>query len=890
MDINCISKFFNEYAEFKECLMKKLSDNSIELKGETCYLIKNNWMEELLINFNKNNDLKELDNTKQNINNPNFLDILEAENCIESHEKFVIITDKIMQILYKNSLDDKKLFKFYIGNNILIIEDPQQNKYALLYSNPFDEDLSRRKGILLQINGQNKKAMFKSYLKKYYGSKSDPYQNFPDCLLNNTEKKLNPIDELKLKISIMLFYYEKYLINPENKFSRYQKYYLINKEWMNAFKEYIKYKEVSDSLEKLKNKISYANLDIDNFLKNYSFDFAKNPKEDTCENYKTIELTAFKHTQTISYYSDCYIIHYKIIDLIKKIDPNIKINDAFKVISKLNNEHIFLLDNQTISIGIFHEKIFITKYVISYSKNVTFENELKILLDTELNEYFMNNNCNIQKHEIQDLEENKILKGKLLILNQESFFKPNMKNSKYLSNKELEKINYKKEKQIFNNTDINNTKNIDYKENKDINKINKKKDNYLNLKYKLLVKEEEKNESKYSKKIEESKQKEEEKDIENTNNLEEYKANRKEKAKKTKIEKNDESVSPKLIGLNKVGGIPYLNAILQCLIQNKSLTDSFLKESDRIMKYDEDEYELSKSYLKLIEKLWETNRKSQYDPYNFKNVVNSYDKSFNKSNSDKIKDFIDFILEQLHRELKIEKINEKKLKQNDSNKEIIYKNFLDHIENSIISEEFFGIVENSYKCLECNNNLDYYNYEILKYIIFNLEEIKSIINSNNNDSNNNKITIKDCFNTLYNNNIFIRENNYFCYSCNKLTRCKYYSKLLNLPNKLIIILNRNINKINPIEFDFHNEFEITQKNYQNNKNQNISYELYGVVTCINQNEPTEQHFVAFCKCSINNKWYKYDDTNVSDSINDIQKEIIEYKVPFVLFYKKRYNI
>ena len=96
--------------------------------------------------------------------------------------------------------------------------------------------------------------------------------------------------------------------------------------------------------------------------------------------------------------------------------------------------------------------------------------------------------------------------------------------------------------------------------------------------------------------------------------------------------------------------------------------------------------------------------------------------------------------------------------------------------------------------------------------------------------------------------------------------------------------------MNPIEFDFHNEIKIIQKNYENNNSQNILYELYGVVTCTNQTEPTEQHFVAFCKCSINNKWYKYDYTKISDSINDIQKDIIEYKVPFVLFYKKRYNI
>ena len=943
MDFNCINKFFQEYNEFKKCLANKLNNNLVELKGETCYLIENNWMDELLLYCNKFNDLKELDYNKLNIKNPNLLDILNAERYIEKQKGFVIITDKIIQILLKNSLDDKKLFKFYIGNNILIIEDPQQNNYALLYSNPFDEDLSRRKGNLIQISGQDKKEFFKLFLMNNSERKSDPNQYFPDYLLTNTEKNLSPIDELRLRISIMLFYYEQYLISPENKFSIYQKYYLINYKWMNAFKEYIKYEEVSDSLtqynNKLKNKISYANLDIDKFLKYYSYDFTKNLKEDNCENYKSIELTALKlYTQTIGYYQKCYIIHYKIADLIKKVDPNIKINDTSKVISKINNKNIFLLENQTISIGNFHEKIFLTKYVISYNSNVKFENELSILLDTDLYKYFMNNNCDIQKVGLQDLEENKILKGKLLIL---IFVKPKKKNS--FSYKILKEINANK-KDKLNKTYIYNTYNIEYKENKNKKKKHKIIPIGLKKEKKFIIKKE-KNESTNLKKIEESEQKEEEKEnkAKEQQNKEKNKLKRKEETTKEKLIKKEiniknhelqkyqenlekienkkkmknnqrnneisqindnenskdqlqinpsfETVFPKLKGLNKVGGIPYMNAILQCLIQIKSLTFSFLKETDRIRKYDEDECELSKSYLTLIEELWETNRKSQYDPYNFKNVVNSYDKSFERSNSDKIRDFIDFILEQLHQELKRKKINERKLIQNDSDKEIIYKNILEKFqkENSIISEEFFGIVETSYKCLECNNNLIYYNYEILKYIVFNLEEIKSIINSNNNDSNNNKITIDDSFNTIYNNNIFIRESNYFCYTCNKLTRCKYYSKLLKLPNTLIIILDRNINKMNPIEFDFHNEIKIIQKNYENNNSQNILYELYGVVTCTNQTEPTEQHFVAFCKCSINNKWYKYDYMKISDSINDIQKDIIEYKVPFVLFYKKRYN-
>ena len=121
MDFNCINKFFQEYNEFKKCLANKLNNNLVELKGETCYLIENNWMDELLLYCNKFNDLKELDYNKLNIKNPNLLDILNAERYIEKQKGFVIITDKIIQILLKNSLDDKKLFKFYIGNNILIL-------------------------------------------------------------------------------------------------------------------------------------------------------------------------------------------------------------------------------------------------------------------------------------------------------------------------------------------------------------------------------------------------------------------------------------------------------------------------------------------------------------------------------------------------------------------------------------------------------------------------------------------------------------------------------------------------------------------------------------------------------------------------------------------------
>ena len=420
MDFNCIIKFVQEYTEFIECLAKKLKNKYVKLEGETCYLIDNNWMEEILINYHKYNDLNVLINSIKNIKNPIFiLNILEANNFIENHKKFVIIPDKIMQILFKNSLDDKKLFKYFIGNNKLIIEEQQQNKYALLYLNPLNENISKREGFLIEI-GKDKKGMFKFLLEQYAKCKLDSDKYFSGNSLDNWKKKLSLKDEIKLKISILLFYYEQYFISPENRFSKCQKYYLINCKWMDAFKEYIKYKEVSNSLNqnknKFQNKVCYTNLNIDKFLRNCSYDFTNDLKEDTLENYKSINLPASKlYTQNINYYTDCYIIHYKILDLIKVLDKNIEISETFRVISKLNDKNIFLLDNKTINIGNFHNKIFHTKYVISYNINVNLENELNILLDTELNKYFMNNNCNIKKVGLQKLEENKIIKGNLLI-------------------------------------------------------------------------------------------------------------------------------------------------------------------------------------------------------------------------------------------------------------------------------------------------------------------------------------------------------------------------------------------------------------------------------------------------------------------------------------------
>ena len=116
---------------------------------------------------------------------------------------------------------------------------------------------------------------------------------------------------------------------------------------------------------------------------------------------------------------------------------------------------------------------------------------------------------------------------------------------------------------------------------------------------------------------------------------------------------------PTLIGLQNVGATCFMNSTLQCLSQTKGLTNYFLDEKNKqtilnnnIAKKNPNEYQLSPVYLELIQNLWKDKGPKYYAPYNFMNRVNAMNPLFQKGQAGDAKDFIIFVLEQMHRELK----------------------------------------------------------------------------------------------------------------------------------------------------------------------------------------------------------------------------------------------
>ena len=360
--------------------------------------------------------------------------------------------------------------------------------------------------------------------------------------------------------------------------------------------------------------------------------------------------------------------------------------------------------------------------------------------------------------------------------------------------------------------------------------------------------------------------------------------------------------TPTLIGLNNIGATCFMNATLQCLSQTKNLTNYFLKEinQEKINNIkNKNEYSLCPIYLDLIKNLWNKNKiKSSFSPYKFMNIIESMNPLFKKGQAGDSKDFIIFILEQLHKELKKKLSNDNKINEplNQYDKNNALNHFFGEFKNecSIISDLFFGINETTNICLYCKNyysskGLTYpicYNYGIFNCIIFPLEEVKNMKiknNQNNGIQIDNRVSIYECFCYNQKSDLFTGENKNYCNICKQLFDSIYTSKIFTAPNLLILILNRGKNNIYNVKLDFTEVIDITQFVLQKDKQQ-IIYSLYGVITHIGQSGPNA-HFVASCKSPIDNKWYRYNDAMVNP-INNIQKDIFDFGNPYILFYFK----
>ena len=128
------------------------------------------------------------------------------------------------------------------------------------------------------------------------------------------------------------------------------------------------------------------------------------------------------------------------------------------------------------------------------------------------------------------------------------------------------------------------------------------------------------------------------------------------------------------------------------------------------------------------------------------------------------------------------------------------------------------------------------------------------------------------------------ENSMYCNYCKQNTNCKMCTCLTTGPEILILLLNRGQGIEFNVKINFMEDLDLS--NYIQYRNTGVKYKLIGVITHIGESG-MGGHFIAYCKDPISQSWNKYNDAIVSDvQDQDFQKEVINFAMPYLLFYQK----
>ena len=367
------------------------------------------------------------------------------------------------------------------------------------------------------------------------------------------------------------------------------------------------------------------------------------------------------------------------------------------------------------------------------------------------------------------------------------------------------------------------------------------------------------------------------------------KAKEKNKIKDIKLKKQEENIQfgennvlkPKkalLIGLKNINQAPFVNSIIQCLNQIELFTDYF--KNNNIIN---ENSILSYAFMELIKKLSDKNIKS-LEPVNFINAI--YAIHYSKGNEDDkeisdIYQFLNFILEQFHEELKQneELKQSEELKQNKNNginlnsgtkkENDLYEKVLGN-KKSIITELFEGVFEEIIHCTSKIINNNDYKFNKFLSLSFDIDAKKF---------KNKEISLFECFINARKEKTYQKYE--YCQNHETFCDVSHISRFFLCPKILVIMLKYCENNDN-IKVNFEKELNITNFTILENKGikEDQIYNLVGVVSKINNK------IISSSKCKDDNNWYRFDDIDIKQ-ISNFDNEVINYGIPLILFYCKK---
>ena len=354
------------------------------------------------------------------------------------------------------------------------------------------------------------------------------------------------------------------------------------------------------------------------------------------------------------------------------------------------------------------------------------------------------------------------------------------------------------------------------------------------------------------------------------------------------------------IGLQNIGQTCYMNASLQCLTNIQSLSEQLLQMHSQ-NQINIQQHPLTFAYANLLLE-FKTTYQSYIIPNTFKSCVELLNPLFKGNQAADAKDFIFFIIERLHQELKPPDVPLNNFSQIDfmkqeieaRNEELTREKFLNELNQkntSIISKIFHGITRSIMRCDGCGNQK--YSFQTFNILNFILKKVKEDKQNQLGEflPHDYKLNLLDAFDSENKYEKLEGENMIYCNNCKSLKCGSIKQDIYKLPPILIIVLNRGKNNQ-----DFREEFifnEILDLQNLNNIVYNPQtfrkYFLCGVITHLGESG-SNGHFISYFRNSRQQNFLCYNDASVAEvGIQDAMKSKISFRededvIPYILFY------
>ena len=840
-----------------------MNENKKNRNYEKFFLINKNLEEEYKTEFNSikklmKNNLESIIEDVHKINNNNLsCDTKYIDNIISKlDESLLTKIDKKIKEKEKNlyitlnpdietiSLIDKqiRLYKDYIllneniFNYINKIYKKSMNKYFIYYFSKRDREIElyekdSQKIIIFRSHTNNKVYIFDYYShNKYIEAKNELLDcNIKNYIKNKAVFNYDQISPIFLKNHIIGYCY---IYTPNTDYTSLINYYdyLSNENILNCINIYFNYQRIYNKLEQKEKKVGkekyfLVHKDYLNSLKDeYNFSILDEKLKDN------------KISETDDNYNKKILYMIKTLTKydLKKITKKVKMKNSQNIAPDITTFYYF--DKSKKSIFLYNNFELIQDNIIKKLNIIENINNYECIAECIINEgkiilnynYSLNNDVYVSV--LGKLDDENIFITEYILI-----YKSKIEQNKHINEISSNLINFIKGLQLYNNSQpiVDNN----YKE---VGIILKNNISYI---------------------------------------------------------KNNFNKAPN-IGLENIGATCYMNATLQCFCHIEKFVNFFKSSKQIIDIYKNKKETLSYSFKLLIDELWPSNfnnskyRKKYYAPQEFKKKISKMNPLFEGIAANDAKDLVNFIVMTLHQELNKVKENNNEaniantdIRIDQTNKQLMFNNFATFFMNnnqSIISDLFYAMNYTITECFSCHTRL--YNYQIYFFIIFPLEEVRKFKYSNtfNMFNNFNVVSIYDCFDYDKKMNIMSGANSIYCNFCKINYSASMTNYLCTGPEILILLLNRG----KGIEFNVKLNFDekLNLYNYIELKETGFNYSLIGVITHIGESS-MNGHFIAYCKEPINNKWFKYNDSIVTE-VNDFYKEVINFAMPYLLFFQK----